>query len=124
MTSISDKLRNILYIEDDKGLARLLQKRLGRQGFEIDLAFERAKRARGERKINGTPASTLRRPRIRPPVVQRDGKSAPRQEERQQRACEPRADHAERLCALPAQAALSSTWVNCSVKRQTSSKQL
>ncbi len=39
MTEISVNLRKILYIEDDEGLARLLQKRLQRQRFEVDIAF-------------------------------------------------------------------------------------
>jgi len=36
----SDSLRRILYIEDDKGLARLLQKRLERTRFDVDIAFD------------------------------------------------------------------------------------
>ncbi len=40
MTSSSETLHKILYIEDDEGLARLLQKRLERRGFEITLAFK------------------------------------------------------------------------------------
>ena len=39
MISPSDNLRRILYIEDDQGLARLLQRRLERQRFEVDVAF-------------------------------------------------------------------------------------
>lgn len=35
----SHNLKKILYIEDDEGLARLLQKRMERQRFEIDLSF-------------------------------------------------------------------------------------
>lgn len=34
-----ENLRRILYVEDDEGLARLLQKRMERLRFEIDLAF-------------------------------------------------------------------------------------
>ena len=30
----------ILYIEDDPGLARLLQKRLGREGYTVDIAAD------------------------------------------------------------------------------------
>ncbi|MGE3624623.1 MAG: response regulator [Bdellovibrionales bacterium] len=40
MKSTPENLRRILYIEDDQGLARLLQKRLERQRFEVDLAFD------------------------------------------------------------------------------------
>jgi len=39
MNAMPDTLNNILAIEDDTGLARLLQKRLERAGFHIDLAY-------------------------------------------------------------------------------------
>ena len=34
---LSAKLR-ILYLEDDEGLARLLQRKMRREGFEVDMA--------------------------------------------------------------------------------------
>ncbi len=37
--SIANNLRSILYIEDDKGLARLLQKKMQRLGYDIAIAF-------------------------------------------------------------------------------------
>ena len=40
MIAPSDNLRRILYIEDDQGLARLLQRQLERQRFEVDIAFD------------------------------------------------------------------------------------
>jgi signal transduction histidine kinase len=40
MSLDTENLRRILYIEDDEGLARLLQKRLQRLTFEVDLAFD------------------------------------------------------------------------------------
>lgn len=39
MCPASKKPQNILYIEDDEGLARLLQKRLELQGFGLDIAY-------------------------------------------------------------------------------------
>lgn len=38
MQMIAEKAPRVLYIEDDRGLALLLKKRLERQGFEVDLA--------------------------------------------------------------------------------------
>lgn len=35
----SEQIR-VLYIEDDQGLARLLQRKLRREGFEVDIAFD------------------------------------------------------------------------------------
>ncbi len=38
----ASKSIRILYIEDDLGLARLMQKRLGKEGYSVDIATDGA----------------------------------------------------------------------------------
>ncbi len=86
--------------------------------------LECANAARRERKIDGTAARARRAARIGAPVVELDRKTAPRQEQGEQRTGKTGADDAHRLRAHCAQAVLLKSCPRYSLNLQTSSKRL